>query len=182
MKVLSFFLIILFLVPDLVLGFQVFGLDVSMKICGLFLCYQVMRQEIVYVSMLLLFFSILTAPFSGTGLLSIYVSYFLTFFIYSRLREEIYTETYVVQALWVFVMMSVQDLLNVLFSNPVLSGYSLSSILMEIILNNLISSFFVVPFFIVLDHLFNFVSGNPFDEKWTRKSFILDKGSSDDLI
>lgn len=182
MKVLSFFLIILFLVPDLVLGFQIFGVDVSMKICGLFLCYQVMRQEILYVSMLVLFFSILTAPFSGTGLMSIYVSYFLVFLSYSRLRDEIYTETYVVQAFWVFVMMSAQDLLSVVFSNPVLSGYSMTSIILEVILNNLISSVFVVPFFIVLDHLFNFVSGNPFDEKWTRKSFILDKGSSDDLI
>lgn len=183
MKILSFLLILLFLVPDLTIRFQIQDTAITMKFCTVFLFFHVMRHSLIYCSFLLFFYSVVAAPFTALDILQIFTAHFLVFLIFSKMMDEIYTETYIVQAFWVFFVLCGIDAFNLLIG-VIGSGEATTilSHLAAISLNNLVSAAISVPFLLILDHLYKFVNGNPYDSKWTRNSYILDKGSPNDLM
>lgn len=174
MIIVSYIILCLCFIPDLTIQFSSFGAGLHMQLAPLFLCYLIFRRSFLFFSFLLFFYVILAKPFTGLGFSSIFFSFFLVFGFFHRVRTEIYIESYIVQAFWVFLMLWAQWVLLYLFDNAFYGWWSLSDIFILGLTNSLFMALICMPFFLAWDFIFDKFSSRRSYNRQSGGSLILE--------
>lgn len=182
MTLLSFLLILLLVIPDLLWTSQVGPFVIKSQLVALFFYFLVFRVRFPLLVALLLFYIVLVQPFTTLGFLPLFVSFFLILLTIHRLRNEIYTESYLFKSVWVFFMeLSRQVLLMVIdFGGTSFLGFSKMSF--TIILNALASALLTIPLFLIWDLLFDFFDRGSRGSYGDGSSYIEAKPGRNELL
>lgn len=102
---------------------------------------------------------LLAYPFTGLSFVTIFLSFFVVLVVVYKLREKIYTETYVGKAVLVFLESAAQMFLLHFFNHDKLTVVSIATIFPQLLIQSVVNAMLSLPVFIVLDILFDFLSG-----------------------
>ena len=150
-------LIMICLLVDVVVQIPLGPLVLKLQLVSLFLFFLLFRKSLRHIVIVLLFYLLVLSPFTSLCSIPVFFSFFVILVFVHRLRAQIYTESYLVQSLWVFAMSLFQQ---IILSVMMMKGWSISfaSITMlNIFVNSLILAFITVTFFITWDRWYDFI-------------------------
>lgn len=151
MYLVGMILITLCLIPDVAMHFSVMSIELKTHFAWMFLFFLSFRKSFRYILTLILYTSVVIRPFTGLGFFQIFLSCLIIFGAAYRLRSEIYTESYLVQAFWVFIFRFLHDI----FLGYLDLGHVNLLLIPEVFLRSLWLAPFAIPFFMFLDYLFD---------------------------
>lgn len=151
MYLVGMIIITLCLIPDVAMHFSVMSIEFKTYFAWMFLFFLSFRKSFRYILILLIYYSIVINPFTGMEFFQVFLSCLIVFGGAYRLRSEIYTESYMVQAFWVFIFR---------FLHEIFLGYldygSINILFVpEVFLRSLWFAPFAIPFFMALDYLYD---------------------------
>jgi hypothetical protein len=143
------------LLIDVTLHFFVNGFHFRPELSTLFLLYLALRRPFAETILMLLIFIILGHPFTGLSYMSTFTAYIIMLFLVYRMRGNIFAEAYLTYAVWVFIFSWILKLLMGigLYGQNILTA--LSDGVVEHALNSLLMATMTVPFFMMLDRIFD---------------------------
>jgi len=151
--ILYLFLLVVCIFFDSEFSFSFFDFLFKIQLASLLLFYFAFRKSRLFLFYIVLFFSLLTHPFTLTPFTVVFLSHLVIFFIVYNLRKGVFAESYLVHAFWVFVFFL---LLQVVMFVSAISFENLadySSLTLKILLQSLITAVLSLPIFIFLDKL-----------------------------
>lgn len=144
-------IITLCLIPDVAMHFSVMSIEFKTHFAWMFLFFLSFRKSFRYLLILIFYYSVVINPFTGMEFFQVFFSSLILFGAAYRLRSEIYTESYLVQAFWVFIF----RFLHEVFLGFLDLGKVNLLLIPEVFLRSLWFAPFAIPFFLLLDYLFD---------------------------
>lgn len=151
--ILKLFLFLLFVLLDLSLALPLGPFIFGPKLATLYLFYLTFRQDMRVALFLLLVFVLLVHPFSATPVLMLGFSYGLVLWLLRGPVQAFFADTYLVNALWVFVFAFCLELLLGFFLQPSLSAMVFMPLAQRSLCQAAVMALLAVPLFWFLDRL-----------------------------
>lgn len=164
MYLLGILTIFLTLALDVMLRMTIGSFVLQLQLSHLFLFYCIFRRSFRYTATLLVIYVLLVRPFSGIGSQQIFLSSILVLWIFFKIRTEIFTESYLIQAVWIIIMAFCQQVTLMVIDYGSLQWTELPGVLMSIVISCLFSGILVIPTFLIWDRIFDRVRSESRDE------------------
>lgn len=160
MYLMGLIILVVLIVPDATFGFHVGDFFVRAEFCEMFLCFIVLRRTFRYLVMMVFVYAMLARIFSGFGFSEVFVSTLAVYALFYKIRTEIYTESYIVQMFWVFVMVSVKALTMYVFDWSIWQTSTIMHQLGLIVANASFNCLLVIPYFTLLDRIYDMIGNS----------------------
>lgn len=154
MQLLGLIIITLTLIPDVCMNFFIGSIELKPHLASLILLFTAFRKPFRYFIILLFYYSFLITPFTGLGFVQIFFSYLCVFGIAYRLRSEIYTESYLVQAVWASLFGFLHQVFLCILDLKTWHSFLLIENILELVLQSIWMAIFAIPIFIALDDVY----------------------------
>jgi hypothetical protein len=154
MFLLSILVLLACLLIDILFEFSLSAVVIKPQLCSLFIFYLLFRQSFKHTLGVLFLYLLFLMPFSGVSPLPLFLSFFPVLIVVRHIREQIFTESYIIQAFWVFVMSFVQQLLLNFLVIQDWHYLTTPFILVSNILNSLILGLITIAFFVICDRFY----------------------------
>lgn len=150
--VLNLILLLLFLGADVAGDLRVGGIVVRTHLVNVYLTYLVFRKPFVDVFAGVAFYAIMVKPFTGLSFLHVFLAVSAMLYCLFRVREQIYTESYLTMALWTFLFTLAEQCFLHLISSPQ-PFTSFPALTLPLLSGSLFSAMLALPLFMALDRL-----------------------------
>lgn len=154
-EIISSLLVIFFTFLEVLSRLTVWGHVVRIHFTAIFFIYLIFRTRHWSIAWLVFLHTIVVNPFTAYSFIQLLLSYVLVIGLVWRIREQIYTETYLTMSLWVFVLVLLhQLLLDFVLTRPSLTIIQLWGFV-PLVVNCALSALMALPLFILLDRVFD---------------------------
>ncbi len=157
MYLIGIIILVVLIVPDASLGFHVGDFFIRTEFCELFLCFVALRRTFRYLVMMVFVYAMIARLFSGFGFSEVFVSALAVYGVFYKIRTEIYTESYLVQMFWVFVMISIKALAMYVFDWSFWQASSMAHQFGLVVVNALFNCLLVIPYYTLLDRIYDLI-------------------------
>jgi len=173
MYLIGLLLIILGILGDILFPVFVGSMHLKLSLCTLYLFFSVFRFNLKYVIILLFLYVFVAYPFTSLGFLSVFFSHLIVLVLIFKLREQIYTESYLVKAIWVMALSIAQMILLSIINFKDYSIAMIPSSLYQFIIQAMANAVLSIPLFLLWDFLFDSLGiQNEYDNKKVHESLL----------
>lgn len=153
------FCVVIFTLWEVLSRISILGHVVRIHFAAIFFMYIIFRVRSWMIIFLVFVHTVVVNPFTAYSFIQLLVSYIVVVGIVWRIREQIYTETYLTMACWVFGLVFLHQLiLDFAFVRPETLVSQLRG-LGPLIINCALSAAVALPVFIFLDRIFDALMG-----------------------
>lgn len=150
-NILQLTLVFIFTYFEVLSRIIVLGHVVRIHFAAIFIMYMLFRVRDMRIIPLVLLHIVVVNPFTGYSFIQLILSYAIVLGLIWRVREQIYTETYLTMCLWLFALVFLhQVVLKFVFARSAAMIVDFS-FLIPLVINCLLSAFLALPLFLLFD-------------------------------